>query len=280
MIVLGYVDLLIDNLREDAKVGREVDMVSTFNLVTFDIVSDLSFGESFGGLRTRTVHPWITAFFEMAILRAVYVQIFNLKIPVISKLATKIFTPMARKRVGALGYTKGKISKRLDQGSTRPDFMSHVLRHNDEKGMSKQEIQETFTLLILAGSETTSTLLAGCTFLLQTHPLIRQRLDTEIRTSFSDDSEINMLSVARLQYLDAVVEESLRLYPPVPIALSRMTPAEGISICGQWVPGNVYLPFIHLSFIHADCHVGDSRHPPVCSLHLSAQFRGATILRP
>lgn len=242
-IVQGYVDLLISNLREDAKQGREIDLVSTFNLITFDIISDLSFGESFGGLRTRTIHPWITAFFEVAILRAVFVQIINLEIPILSSLARGIFLPMARKRVGALSYTKGMILKRLEQGTTRPDFMSHVLRHNDEKGMSTAEIQETFTLLILAGSETTATLLAGCTFLLQTHPTVRRKLEEEIRSSFGTDQEISMLSVARLTYLDAVIMESLRLYPPVPVALNRTTPLEGASVCGYWVPGNVSATF-------------------------------------
>jgi cytochrome P450 len=214
-------------LREDAKEGRDIDMVLTFNLATFDIVSDLSFGESFGGLKTRTAHPWITAFFELTILQTVFVQIMNLKIPVLSNLARTVFLPMTRKRIGVMNYTRVKIEKRLDQGTDRPDFMSYVLRHNDEKGMSRAEIQLTFNLLMLAGSETTATLLSGCTFLLQKHPHIRQKLEAEIRDSFSDDSEITMLSVSHLKYLDAVIEESLRRYPPVPIALNRTTPPEG-----------------------------------------------------
>lgn len=146
---------------------------------------------------------------------------------------------MARKRVGVLSYTKGKILKRLEQGTTRPEFMSHVLRHNDEKGMSTAEIQETFTLLILAGLETTATLLAGRTFLSQTHSAIRRRLEEEIRNSFGTDQEITMLEVARLKYLHAVVMESLRLYPPVAVAVNRVTPLEGASVCGYWVPGRV-----------------------------------------
>ena len=55
-------------MREDAKEGKEADMVQNFNLVTFDIISDLSFGESFGGLRIRTAHPWIKAFFDITII--------------------------------------------------------------------------------------------------------------------------------------------------------------------------------------------------------------------
>jgi hypothetical protein len=214
-------------------------MVLNFNLITFDIVSDLSFGESFGGLMTRTMHPWITAFFELAMMRAIFVQIINLKIPVLSSVARNIFLPRARKRVGAMDYTRAQVEKRLGQGTDRADFMSYVLRHNDERGMSRAEIQETFNLLMLAGSETTATLLAGCTFLLQKHPRVCEKLEAEIRGNFSTNNEITMFSVSHLKYLDAVVEESLRLYPPVPIALNRTTPPQGATICGNWVPGNV-----------------------------------------
>lgn len=236
-------------MREDAKEGREVDMVQNFNLATFDIISDLSFGESFGGLRIRTAHPWIKAFFDIATIGTIMTQLVLLKIPIISILAGVLVLPMLRKRLGIMSYTKDKIEKRIDQGTDRPDFMSYVLRHNDEKGMSREEIQATFNVLMIAGSETTATLLAGCTYLLQKHPRVRQKLHAEIRDTFLDDKEITMLSVSHLTYLDAVIGESLRLYPPVPIALSRMTPPEGAAICGHWVPGNVCLLQMRLSYL-------------------------------
>ncbi|KAL1872141.1 hypothetical protein Plec18167_006744 [Paecilomyces lecythidis] len=138
-----------------------------------------------------------------------------------------------------MSYTKDKIEKRIDQKTDRPDFMSYVLRHNDEKGMSREEIQETFNVLMIAGFETTATLLAGCTYLLQKHPRVRQKLYAEIGETFLDENEITMLSVSHLTYLDAVIEESLGLYPPVPISLNRLAPPEGAVICGHWVPGNV-----------------------------------------
>lgn len=138
-----------------------------------------------------------------------------------------------------MNYTKAKIEKRIDEKTDRPDFMSYVLRYNDEKGMSRAEINATFNILMIAGSETTATLLSGCTYLLHKHPHVLQKLQAEIRGSFSSDEDITMLRVSYLKYLDAVIEESLRLYPPVPIALTRSTPLEGATICGHWVPGNV-----------------------------------------
>jgi cytochrome P450 len=240
-LIQEYVSLLISNMREDAKEGREVDMVQSFNLITFDIISDLSFGESFHGLEKRTPHPWVKAFFDIATLRTIMTQLALLKFPVISTLAAVMILPKLRKRLGIISYTQGKIAKRIDQKTDRPDFMSYVLRHNDEGGMSREEIQATFNVLLIAGSETTATLLPGCIYLLHRHPQVLQKLHSEIRNTFQSEKEITMISVSSLTYLDAVIKESLRLYPPVPIALNRTTPPEGTAVCGYWVPGNVSL---------------------------------------
>jgi cytochrome P450 len=245
-------------------------MVENFNLATFDIVSDLSFGESFEGLRTRTPHPWIQAFFYFARLRTIMVQLSALKIPLLSKLMVMLFIPLASTKLGAMQYTQEKIKKRLDEKTERPDFMSYVLRHNDEKGMSREEIQATFNILMIAGSETTATLLSGCTYLLQKNPHVLQKLQAEIRDAFSTDEDITMISVGQLSYLDAVIEESLRIYPPVPVALTRLTPPEGAAICGYWIPGNVCITSVlgrKLLIILGCC-----RYSAVYGLHIPPQF--------
>jgi cytochrome P450 len=231
-------------MRQDAERKREVNMVHAFNLTTFDIVSDLSFGESFGGLKTRTAHPWIDAFFHFAMIRTVIVQITLLGIPFLTEVIGMVIVPFMTKELGSMTYTIEKIRKRMDEKSDRPDFMSYVLRHNnehDEIGMTREEIPETFNILMIAGSETTATLLAGCTYLLHKHPRVLHKLQEEIRGSFESDGDITMVKVGQLKYLNAVIEESLRTYPPVPVALTRATPPEGASICGHWVPGNVRL---------------------------------------
>lgn len=136
-----------------------------------------------------------------------------------------------------IAMTVEKVRRRLQLGTSRPDFMSHILRYNDEKGMSEPELISNASLLIVAGSETTATLLSGCTFQLLKNPDVLQKLVTEVRTTFKTESDINLVSVNGLKYMLAVLEESFRMYPPVPAGLPRVLPEEGDFVDGKWLPG-------------------------------------------
>lgn len=94
-------------------------------------------------------------------------------------------------------------------------------------------------VLITAGSETTATALSGCTYFLTTNLDKLAKLTHEVRTSFSSEDEIDLLSTAKLEYLHAVLEEAMRAYPPIPVSTARVTPPRGQEIIGQWIPGNV-----------------------------------------
>lgn len=117
---------------------------------------------------------------------------------------------------------------------------SYILRHNDEKGLSKAEILNMANLLIIAGSETTATLLSGATFHLLKHPAAMEKLVNEIRTSFPDPAEMTFASLSKLKYLHACIQEGFRMYPPVPILLPRKT-VQSTVINGYFIPENVSL---------------------------------------
>lgn len=91
-------------------------------------------------------------------------------------------------------------------------------------------------IFLAAGSETTATLLSGALYLLLTQPESLEQLTAEIRTSFKSEADIDMHSTSNLPFLQAVLQESLRLYPPAPNAFPRRTPAPGQIICGRFVP--------------------------------------------
>ncbi|TVY89363.1 Cytochrome P450 monooxygenase [Lachnellula willkommii] len=104
--------------------------------------------------------------------------------------------------------------------------------------MSRAEIIKASGTLIVAGSETTATLLRGALFYLLKSPSSLSKLTTELRTSFPGPAGMNVVNLARLSYLNACLQEGLRLYPPVQGILLRKTQPGGAVINGYHIPGN------------------------------------------
>ena len=253
-LIFHYFDVLIAKLREqiDGPAQGKINAVRWYNYTTFDVIGDLAFGEPFGGLEKGGFHFWIDVFMDalkfLEFLKAMRVYPWiKVLVPVMAKFYPKL--PTARLKHAE--YTKATLGKRLSSTAPHPDrkdFVDYILRYNDEKGMSVPEIEKTSETLILAGSETTATLLSGATFHLLKNPRTMEKLTGIIRSTLKNEDEITFQSTAQISYLHAVLEESFRMYPPVPGVLPRKTPPEGEMIAGQFVPGNVSSfapPLIH-----------------------------------
>jgi cytochrome P450 len=78
------------------------------------------------------------------------------------------------------------------------------------------------------------------------NPQKMERLQKEVRGAFESPEEMTMTALGQMPYLGACIEEGLRLYPPVPGALPRVTPREGAMVRGQWLPGGVSNPMYHI----------------------------------
>lgn len=98
-------------------------------------------------------------------------------------------------------------------------------------------IASNASVLIIAGSETTATLLSGAVFLLTTNEDKMAKLVQEVRSTFKGDGEITLSSVNGLSYMLACLNESLRRYPPVAIGMPRISPEGGATVAGHFVPG-------------------------------------------
>jgi cytochrome P450 len=70
------------------------------------------------------------------------------------------------------------------------------------------------------------------------HPEHIAKLREEIAPHLTDN-EVSNVKIQKLDHLNAVINEALRLHPPVPTALQRLTPPEGINIGDTFIPGNM-----------------------------------------
>lgn len=238
-IIQSYIAMLMQRLHEEVASHREmVDISRWLTYTTFDIIGDLTFGESFDYLRDSDYHPWLTILSDS--IRVATFMRTVLVYPLFAFLMAWII-PKSMKAKSDQYYqmSKDKLNRRLATKTNRPDFTSCILRYNDERGMTHAEIESNATLLILAGSETTSTALSGCIYYLLTNSDVYHRLVNEIRESFRSQDDITILSSAKIPYLYCVLEETLRLYSPVPGIIPRRVPKGGAIIDGNFVPEGV-----------------------------------------
>lgn len=100
---------------------------------------------------------------------------------------------------------------------------------------------------IVAGSETTGTALAGITYYLCKNPTTLTTLLSEIRSSFASADDITFESAGKLPYLDAVIREGLRIYPPFAAGNHRVAPKGGDYVDGHFVPEGVRNTLVSLN---------------------------------
>ncbi|KAI0199882.1 cytochrome P450 [Astrocystis sublimbata] len=240
-LVIKYVGLLVSRLHELCSVAHdEIDIGKWFNFCSFDIIGDLAFGESFRCLEQSSIHPWIAMIF--ANLRVGAIGCALNRYPLF-RVILPLLVPRKLRRLGEnmRKFSEEKVSKRLKSKVSRPDFIEAMVLG---KGDAKMTIEETINnafVLTMAGSETTATALTGAMYLLATNPDVFVKLATEIRGSFKNDSSVNFSSVQQLPFLNAVINESLRLYPPGVNSQPRVTPSGGSRVLGQHIPANTVI---------------------------------------
>ncbi|KAL1792995.1 hypothetical protein ACET3X_007977 [Alternaria dauci] len=239
--IMHYIDKLISQLTASAKQGQSVDIVSLMNRTTFDIIGDLTFAESFHGLEGNTT--FIDNIYS-GLLGAAYRR-FLLQFPVLKPILALYVgledlhkASVARKENFLLGSLKGqaRMAMGAERKDGRRDFATYMLRkvESEDAALSDKEVQALSSVLVIAGSDTIATALSGFHFLIGMYAKKQKILVDEIRLAFTDESEITVASTAKLTYLRAVIEETLRLYSPVPTLPPRVSP--GAQVGGQWIP--------------------------------------------
>ncbi|KAM7192424.1 Cytochrome P450 [Naviculisporaceae sp. PSN 640] len=234
-----YISQLIKQLNQCVSDHGKADLNELFSFTTFDVIGDLSFGNSLGDLERGEYQAWVSVFFESIKLLA-FDQVIR-RYPIVGAIVMW-FIPRRLKqaRQEHWGLANRMVRKRLASGDeSREDFMSYILAHNnidDKTKLTDEELVENAYVLVAAGSETTATTLCGIMYYLLTNRDMFNIVLQEILNTFTSESEITAETAAKLPYLNACIEESLRLYPALPTALPRIVPEHGRDIEGYFIP--------------------------------------------
>ncbi|OCK77527.1 cytochrome P450 [Lepidopterella palustris CBS 459.81] len=244
-----YVNLLVAKLNQaiqsEGGHDRAFNMVDMYNFTTFDVMGDLTFGEPLHLLDNSSYTPWVSDMFNG--VKALTIIRVTRYFPLLESILNRcIPRSLEEKRLSHFKYTVDRVNRRLATKSTKPDIWTLVLRHQvDASRLSLEEMHANASIFMIGGTETTATLLSGLTFHLLKNPLVLTKLTREIRDAFTRDEDITIEALTRLEYLNACIEEGLRMYPPVPIGMPRCTPPEGATICGKFVPGGTVVYMSH-----------------------------------
>lgn len=234
-----YIDLLIRRIHEKGNSGQTaLQMDAWYNFTTFDIIGELAFGESFGCLQNSEYHEWVKCIF-LSTKMVTYLQIEHCY-PFMERFVTRFLLPLQLFRSLALhkSHNKDKLRERIANGP-RNDLIEGLLKKQEELKMSMDDLEHNSGVLVVAGSETTATLLSVVTHLLTANPQALARLTDEVRGAFDREDDITFTSASRLPYMLACLNEALRMHTPFPNALPRTSPKGGAVVAGHVVPEDV-----------------------------------------
>ena len=116
------------------------------------------------------------------------------------------------------------------------DFLSVLRRAQDRGEQSSEQLRDELMTMLLAGHDTTALTLTYTMYLLSEHPEAAARVRAEVEDVVGDE-DAGMAHVREFEFVEWVIQEAMRLYPPV-FTMFR-APTERVALCGYEVPEDV-----------------------------------------
>ncbi|KAM0335212.1 hypothetical protein ACHAQA_000254 [Verticillium albo-atrum] len=232
--VVKYTDQLLDQIGKTE--GKPLNVSNWFNFYSFDVMGDLAFGKSFDMMKDGIVHYYMAAVHTSMLAVAAFshlVWIFPLfkEVPGLNNDHLKF-----------QAWLEQHVKQRRENKPEVPDVFSGIL--GDFEALEKPSRQDVVNLvgdahlIVVAGSDTTAASLTCLFYNLALHPEVTAKLQADLDAYHSEHDQADHLSLSKLKYLQACIDESLRLYPPVPSGVQRMSPPQGQQIGNVFIPGN------------------------------------------
>ncbi|KAI0572940.1 CypX Cytochrome P450 [Pyrenophora tritici-repentis] len=238
---------------------------------TFDVMSQLVFGTSYHLLTDPTNH-WIID----GVLGQMRRISFLTTLPELQDMRFHhILFPEARKKAISFSGKSREILEarrardKTDTDGLKNDLFSKLLTAKDPEtgeSLSQAQLWAESNLLIIAGSDTSSTGIAALFFYLSRNPEAYSRVAREVRETFTSNQDISQgPKLSSCTYLRACIQEALRLNPAASGAMWREALPGGLDIASE----NLHIP--------AGCEVGTG----IFSLnHNKAYFPEPFVYKP
>lgn len=242
-IVGQYGDVLVRNLRKEAEKGKPVNLKDILGAYSMDVITSTSFGVNIDSLNnprdpfvenTKKLlkFSFLDPFFFSLLLFPFLTPIFDLlNIWLFPKSVINFFTKSVKRM---------KESRLKDKQKHRVDLLQLMINSQNSKetdthkALSDLELVAQSVIFIFAGYEPTSTSLSFLVYELATHPDVQQKLQEEIDATFPNKASPTYDALVQMEYLDMVLNETLRLYP-IAGRLERVCKRD-VEISGVFIP--------------------------------------------
>ena len=186
--------------------GQRLRAIDTTLAISLDVIMRLVFGvaeEEF----TRELRELLAAFWHRMHPLIVF-------FPVLQRGWFPLWRRYARSRARYIDWMTRYLPERRARHGESDDVLGHMLaaRYEDGRPMRDEDICDELVTILLAGHETTATALAWALYEVGRHPAVMEALRRDLETLDSPNPE----SLAKLPYLSAVCNETLRLHTLLP----------------------------------------------------------------
>ncbi|XP_017541838.1 cytochrome P450 3A30-like [Pygocentrus nattereri] len=216
---------LVENLEKTSKRGEAADVKEFFGPYSMDVVTSTAFSVDIDSLNNPN-DPFVTNIKKMLkfnLLNPLFliVVLFPFIIPLLAKMNLS-FVPAAVTDFFYASLQKIKSERVSKDHKNRVDFLQLMIdSQKSEKedgkeswqGLNDHEILSQSMIFIFAGYETSSSTLSFFFHNIATNPETMKKLQEEINQTFPNKAPVQYDAVMNMEYLDAALNESLRLYP-------------------------------------------------------------------
>ncbi|CEJ59403.1 hypothetical protein PMG11_08028 [Penicillium brasilianum] len=232
---IGTLESIIARASADGEPVVPNDIMQWF---AFDSMGEFAFNENFSMMKTKTWHRAIMQQRSaLAILGSLNHTVWAIR------LAFAFLGRFWRVKdwMGMISFCDQCMERRLQTEATQPDIASHFIKEfhegrNEQNWVTKKQLLSGNTVsVIVGGSDTTGPSLILLWYFMALYPEQAERVYQEVKDV--DPSDINTL--ANLPCLNGFINESMRLIPAALTMGTRVTPPEGMTIDGTFIPGGI-----------------------------------------
>ncbi|KAG8526139.1 uncharacterized protein KY384_000132 [Bacidia gigantensis] len=253
-------NVFLNQLETFAKQDQSFDLAEWFNLFSFDTIGAMTFGKPFGVLEEGGDINDIISNIAMVSRYGASLGVFHEFYPLIYRVL-QLFAPKKIVGIAFVEQFTTEVTEEWKQQSEK-DRLIHDENQTGEDSTvidilgsllaKHSKSPETFSVAdaryhvipnILAGGHTTAISFAATMHCLMKDPRVLSKL-REALGDLTRDQESGHYSLKQTQdctYLQAVIKESLRLFPAIGNPLARMAPKGGLTILGRYFPEGTIL---------------------------------------